>query len=454
MTNHSLLIQFYVKILLLIKTGRKLTMKELIPSVKGTRDFYPEIMQMRSWLYANMRAVSERFGYQEYDGPFLEFLDLYAAKSGDELVKEQSFVFQDRSGEWLTLRPELTPSLARMIAQKQKQLTYPLRWWSFGPMWRYERPQKGRTREFFQWNIDLIGQDLPAADAELAAIGASFFQEVGLSSDQIQLNVNNRRLLEKQLDTIGIPRENRANYLRLIDRIDKMSQTAWENYAQEEFLLNPQQIDGILKMLGDTNAWQDFPELIEFFEAVQTSGAGDYIRYAPEIVRGLDYYTGTVFEARDRDGEFRAILGGGRYDNLVADVGGEPLPGVGFAMGDVVIGLVLKKYELLQAAEAMTVRPVFVTVFDQNSLSTSLSIASDLRKGGIPTVCANEPAKLGKQFKLADRLYAPLVIVCGPEEFATNSATVKFLKTGEQITVARSDLEQTVRKLLDLDPAS
>ncbi len=168
-------------------------MKTLIPSVKGARDFYPEEKAIHTWLYNQIRIISERFGYLEYEAPFLEKIELYAAKSGEELVKEQAFVLQDRGGELLTLRPELTPSLARMIAQRQNLLTYPLRWWSFGPFWRYERPQKGRSREFFQWNIDLIGVNTPEADAELIAICVEFMRLVGLTHEMVGIRVNDRR---------------------------------------------------------------------------------------------------------------------------------------------------------------------------------------------------------------------------------------------------------------------
>ena len=164
-----------------------------IASVKGTRDFYPEDMAFQRWLYASIRAVSEQFGYQEYDGPFLERVELYAARSGDELVREQSFVFPDRSGELIALRPELTPSLARMIAARSKVLPRPIRWWSFGPFWRYEQPQRGRSREFFQWNIDLLGVNSPEADAEIAAIAAAFLRRVGLGPDAVRIFINNRR---------------------------------------------------------------------------------------------------------------------------------------------------------------------------------------------------------------------------------------------------------------------
>lgn len=208
-------------------------MKSTIQSLKGTRDFYPEEMAIRSWLYQTVRKVSEAFGYQEYDAPFLESIELYAAKSGEELVKEQSFVFPDRGGDLITLRPELTPSLARMIAQRQRQMVYPQRWWSWGPFWRYERPQKGRTREFFQWNIDLIGVAQPEADAEMVAVAASFFREVGLQPDQISILVNNRRLMDSEFEKLQIPKGQRPDVLRLIDRRDKMSPAEWAGYARE-----------------------------------------------------------------------------------------------------------------------------------------------------------------------------------------------------------------------------
>src|SRR5512140_1843185 len=205
-------------------------MKAIIPSVKGTRDFYPEEMAVRTWLVSAIRKVSEQFGYQEYEAPFLEKIDLYAAKSGEELVKEQAFVFPDRGGDMITLRPELTPSLARMVAQKQGELVYPLRWWSFGPFWRYERPQKGRTREFFQWNIDLLGTPAPEADAELVAICASFFKSVGILPSQVQVLVNDRRLMDQELADLKIETLDKKQLFRYIDRQDKLSPAEWESY--------------------------------------------------------------------------------------------------------------------------------------------------------------------------------------------------------------------------------
>ena len=203
-------------------------MKNIIPSVKGTRDYYPEEMAFRNWMYQKIRQVSASFGYQEWEAPMLETISLYAAKSGEELVNQQSFVFPDRGGEMLTLRPELTPSLARMVAQRQNQLVFPLRWWSWGPFWRYERPQRGRTREFFQWNIDLIGVDSPESDAELIAIAASFLKQVGLTSKNAAILVNDRQLTNSELLTLDVPDDKRPDFLSLIDRRSKMSPSDWD----------------------------------------------------------------------------------------------------------------------------------------------------------------------------------------------------------------------------------
>ncbi|HEY5118003.1 MAG TPA: ATP phosphoribosyltransferase regulatory subunit, partial [Anaerolineales bacterium] len=206
---------------------------KITSSVKGTRDYYPAEMALRYWLYEKIRSVSRKFGYQEFDAPFLENLELYAAKSGEELVKKQAFVFPDKGGDPITLRPELTPSLARMVAQRIHQLSFPVRWWSFGPFWRYETPQKGRTREFFQWNIDLLGMENPQADAELAAVACEFFRAVALTAREVKLQVNNRRLMDSALEAIGIRGEAVGGIFRLIDKKEKMKQPEWEAYARE-----------------------------------------------------------------------------------------------------------------------------------------------------------------------------------------------------------------------------
>jgi histidyl-tRNA synthetase len=422
-------------------------MKTTIQSLKGTRDFYPEEMAIRNYLYEKARKVSESFGYQEYDAPFLETIDLYAAKSGEELVKEQAFVFPDRSGDLITLRPELTPSLARMVAQRQRQLIYPLRWWSWGPFWRYERPQKGRYREFFQWNIDLIGVDSPQADAEMAAICATFLKECGLTPDQVQVLVNNRQLVEGELSRLGIPTEARTEVFRLIDRRDKMVPDAWAGYAAEVGL-DSHQFDGLVALLSDDSLWQKSPALVAFFEYLKALEVSDYVRYAPQIIRGLDYYTGTVFETWDRDGEFRAILGGGRYDNLVAAVGGDPLPATGFAMGDAVVTLVLKKFGCLPTNLGASPAGVLVTVFDEASQAVSLAFANRLRQAGLKVNCYPEAVKIARQFKFAERMGMQAVVVLGPDEQAANTVTVKDLRSGEQRTVPQEIAAEEITRLV------
>jgi histidyl-tRNA synthetase len=411
-------------------------MKTTIQPLKGTRDFYPEEMAVRNWLYQKARQVSASFGYQEYDAPFLEPVELYGAKSGDELVKDQSFVFPDRGGDLITLRPELTPSLARMVAQRQRQLVYPLRWWSWGPMWRYERPQKGRYREFFQWNIDLIGVDTPQADAEMVAICAAFLRACGLTPDQVSILFNSRQLMDAELLALEIPLEKKIDVFHLIDRRDKMGQAGWEAYALE-IGLNSAQLDGIQVLLSNQNLWKKSPAIEEFVEAVDALGASEYVHYAPHIIRGLDYYTGIVFETWDRDGEFRAVLGGGRYDNLVADVGGDPLPATGFAMGDAVVSLVLKKFGCLPENLGASPAQVLVTLFDDSSSAAGQAFAAQLRQAGLNVACYPEPVKLARQFRYAERIGIPFVAVLGPEELANHLVTLKKLRSGEQVTISQ-----------------
>ncbi len=412
-------------------------MKEIIQRVKGTREFYPEDMAFRTWLGNQMRAVSESFAYQEYDGPFLEKLDLYAAKSGEELVKEQSFVFQDRGGSEVALRPELTPSLARMVAQRQNQLSYPLRMWSFGPFWRYEQPQKGRTREFFQWNIDLIGVNSYQADAELLAVAASFFKRVGLTPDQVRINVNNRRLMDAALAGIGIASEEKALVFRMIDRRDKMRIAEWRAYGVDGGLTE-EKIDALVKLLENKDLWQNSAELKEIFALLEKMGLRDYFAFDPEVIRGLLYYTGTVFEARDLSKDGRAILGGGRYENLVNEVGGDPLSGVGFAMGDVMIRVVLEKYGLYPALKAQPAE-IMVTCFDASCLADTYAIAMKLREAGLKISCYPEALKLDKQIKYANKIGMKALVIAGPDEIAQGKVTVKNLTNRKQTTVSMDE---------------
>ena len=418
-----------------------------IQAVKGTREFYPEEMALRNYLYSKVRAASQAFGYQEWDGPFIESIQLYAAKSGEELVKKQSFTFEDRGGDFVTLRPELTPSLARMIAAKQGELTFPVRWWSFGPFWRYEQPQKGRSREFFQWNIDLLGVDSPEVDAELIAVAATFLRSVGLTPELAAIYVNDRRLINSQFESLGIPSEKRLDALNLVDRRAKMDAVKWDEYALE-IGLSKAQLDALKTVLSNFDLWKTSPELTRCFAALEALGVKEFVKFDPNITRGLLYYTGIVFEAFETSGSVkRAILGGGRYDNLLSDVGGQPLPATGFAMGDVVIGIVLQEAGLLPEF-IPSPAPVLVTVFDESLWMKSFALASELRKAGLNIIVYPEPAKLQKQFKFADKMKMRVALVIGPDEVEKGQVVVKDLSNGRQQTVRQEAVLESIKGLL------
>lgn len=425
-------------------------MKTIVQSVKGTRDFYPEEMAVRSWLLGKIRKVSEMYGYQEYEGPFLERLDLYAAKSGEELVNKQSYVFEDRGGDKITLRPELTPSLARMIAQKQKELVFPARWWMFGPFWRYEQPQKGRTREFFQWNIDMIGANTPECDAEMVAIAVSLLKEVGLKPEQVRVAVNSRRLMNEELLNLGVPEELLAPATRVIDRRDKLSTKEWEQYALNSGL-TLEQFQGIERMQNEPDLWKKSEDLRRVFAVIEKMGMSDYVEFDSGVVRGLDYYTGIVFEAYARDGG-RALLGGGHYDNLVSAVGGDLLPAVGFAMGDVMITTILKEFGLVPNHQGVPA-DTLITVFDADGLLDSFALSAQLREAGLKVAVYPEAAKLPKQLKYADRIGVRYVLIAGPDERAAGQVTIKDLQNRSQETLDRGQVAEFLCQKLAQAPA-
>jgi histidyl-tRNA synthetase len=423
-------------------------MKGIVQPIKGTREFYPETMALRNFIYEKVRASSQAFGYQEWDAPFIEPVELYAAKSGEELVKKQSFVFEDRGGDLIALRPELTPSLARMIAAKQGELTYPLRWWSFGPFWRYEQPQKGRTREFFQWNVDMLGVDSPEADAELIAVAATFLRSIGLGPQQATIFVNDRRLMDSQFDALSIETSKRLEVSNLIDRRLKMKADAWDAYALEVGLTK-HQLDALKAILNDFELWKKNDQLIRLFAALEALGVREYVKFDPNVVRGLLYYTGTVFEAYEMSGALRrAILGGGRYDNLLADVGGGRLPAVGFAMGDVVIGILLEEKGLLPNF-VPSPAPVLVTVFDDSLLLKSYALAAELRRSGMNVMVYPEPAKLPKQFKFADKMRMKVAVTIGTDEAEKGQVAVKNLLDGNQQVVPQKEAKKVICGILE-----
>jgi len=285
----------------------------------------------------------------------------------------------------------------------------------------------------------MIGVDAPEADAELITILATFFKTLGLKPSDINIQINDRHLLETELVKVGFPTDSVREISRWIDRRDKLSPSDWEEYGRE-LGVTPDQLTAVKGLLKNDNLWKKSPELVQAFKALEAMGMMEYIKYNPAVIRGLDYYTGIVFEAFDLSGDVpRAIMGGGRYDNLLAAVGGEPVPATGFAMGDVVITLILEGKGLIPEDLGGSPAEVLVTVFDKDRLLTAFEFAAELRNAGIKVACYPEAAKLPKQFKYADRMKISIVVVIGPDEAAKDQVTIKKLATGEQQTISRRE---------------
>ncbi|MBI2309428.1 histidine--tRNA ligase [Candidatus Collierbacteria bacterium] len=412
--------------------------------LKGFRDFYPLEMAFRNWLYRQFKSIAESFGFEEYEGPMLETLDLYAAKSGEELVKKQAFTLTDKSGKILALRPEMTPTLARMVSKKAGSLVFPIKWFSFGPRFRYETPQRGRGREFFQCDVDILGLENPEVDAEVISVAAKMYQSLGLSPTEVRIKINDRKYIREKLELIGAGDEKMTAIFKVIDKKSKVPDVVFDKMLGQEGL-NPTQTKQLKNILQDKQGYVNSEWLSKILSLVQTMGVGEFVEFDPTIVRGLDYYTRTVFEGWDIKGEFRSIWGGGRYDNLTEEIGGrQRIPGVGFAMGDMVLEEILKangKYPKLETIKTK----VLVTVFDPDFYQSSLKVTNNLRKAGINAEVYLEPeAKLDKQLKYADRKGIPYVVIIGPEEAAKNVVTLKNMKEKTQKIISIEELPSHV----------
>ena len=316
-----------------------------VARVKGTQDFYPDAWAQQIALREIMLAAGRGYGYREYEGPLIEYLDLYLGKSSEEIVTQQTFRIQDRDGKELLLRPELTPTLARMIAAREREITLPARWQSFGQFFRYERPQRGRGRSFFQWNVDLLGSESAVADAEVIQVACTLFQALGLGPEQVQIRVNDRAALEADLTgTLGVAAAQVRGVFAVIDRLDKVGAERAGGQLVE-LGLGEGQASELMAFVG-APVGDPSPRLATIMEQLAIGGHDQYVRLDRAIARGFDYYTSTVFEAWATGDLRRAIFGGGRYDDLTRQVGGKQrIPGVGMAVGDLAL------FELLRALD-------------------------------------------------------------------------------------------------------
>ncbi len=434
-----------------------------IKAPKGMRDFYPDDMRRQNWLFDAWRRASRAFGFEEYEGPIFEDLALYTLKSGEGIVSEL-FNFESRGGDRFAIRPEMTPTLARMVAARANAMPMPIKWFSLPRMCRAERPQRGRLREFFQWNADILGVEDPLADAEIIALAVEFFRSVGVTSAEVAIRVNSRRLAAAALTSLGIAAERHEQAFGLIDRHERLPTDVFETLWTEAFgetptagrlteFLSTSSREETLQLArdsGDTGA-AAADQFDELWRRLEDLGVSDWRVFDLRIVRGLAYYTGIVFEAHARAGGLRALLGGGRYDDLTGLLDGPRVPGVGFGMGDAPVFEALK--ELGKLPEPGDTLDVFLIDADAALFPQLLRISGELRQSGLRVDFSYKRAAIGKQFSQANTRNAQVAIVVGAELAARGELTVKHLASGVQRAVTMNELREDAWKALGLKPA-
>ncbi|MGH7508062.1 MAG: histidine--tRNA ligase [Gemmatimonadales bacterium] len=420
-------------------------------ALPGFRDFYPADLALRAHIFQTWRTVAARYGFEEYDGPPLEPLDLYTAKSGDEIVG-QLYSFRDKGDREVALRPEMTPSLARMVAARAGELRKPIRWFSIPQLFRYERQQRGRLREHFQLNCDLIGEAGPLADAELIALAIDVMRAFGFTAADVRVRLSDRRLLNAILESLGLRGEQVGLAYQALDKLGRSEfggrkQTLLDAGVPEVLI---SQLDSLRRLDDPADLERRFPSaraelegLRRTLNALEAMGLKQFVTLDLSIVRGLAYYTGTVFELFDSARSMRAICGGGRYDKLLQALGGPDLPALGFGMGDVVLTDLLREREL-QPAEVASI-DVFLAAITGDDLPQVLALAHQLRDAGIRAEYALSAQSLGKQLKLADARNARLAVVVGPDERARGEVVLKDLGTGTQEPVALQSSVDLIR---------
>ena len=407
----------------------------------GFRDFVPSDIALRNHVFDAWRRVCGRYGFLEYDGPPLEPLGLYVEKSGTEIVG-QLYNFLDQGGRPVALRPEMTPTLARMLAVRSRGMPKPIRWFSIPQLFRYERSQRGRQREHFQLNADIVGEAGVGADAEVLAVAIDAVGALGLGEDDFEARVNDRRLVTAVLEEIGVAEDWRGGCLAVIDKADRAGPA--KTLAGLEALGIGAAAAGALAELVEDGSWDHLRDrfaasdpvlaamrpLAEHREILDAMGLAGHLRYDFTVVRGLAYYTGIVFELFDRAGELRAICGGGRYDRLLELVGGEPLPAVGFGMGDVVLGELLRDRGL--EPDAGGACDDYVVWVEPAQRALGLRVARGLRREGRRVLYGLRRRGVGRQLRDAARLGAARALIVGPDEAASGTVTVRDLATGRQ----------------------
>ncbi|HXV85494.1 MAG TPA: histidine--tRNA ligase [Gemmatimonadales bacterium] len=429
-------------------------------ALPGFRDFFPDDITLRNHIFAAWRRVAARYGFEEYDGPPLEPLELYTEKSGPEIVG-QLYQFTDKGDRRVALRPEMTPSLARMVAARAGALKKPIRWFSVPQLFRYERQQRGRLREHFQLNMDIIGEPGPLADAEIIAAAIDVQRTLGLGPGDVAVRVSDRRVVRALLVAMGVPEENLGSAFAAMDRMTRSNLAgAQEDLDQSlqgslghleagavvqrvrSLALEVRGRAGLEAALGKAGTSPEVSQnLAECLDALEAMGLGEFIEVDPSIVRGLAYYTGIVFELFDKSQALRALCGGGRYDGLLQSLGGVDLPAVGFGMGDVVLGEILKDRGLVPQNAGVDAFLVAVTGEDR---ATVLKLAHDLRDRGIRVEFALKDQTIAKQMKLASARGARVALIVGPEERSGGLVLCRDLATGAEARLTAAEAAENL----------
>jgi len=405
-------------------------------ALPGFRDFYPEDLSLRNHIFATWRSVAARYGFEEYDGPPLESLEMYTQRSGEEIV-QQLYAFRDKGDRDVALRPEMTPTLARMVAARVQALKKPIRWFSIPQLFRYERQQRGRLREHFQLNMDIIGEAGPLADAELMAASVDIMRAFGLGPKDVQLRISDRRVIRGLLLGRGLSESQLPAAFAAIDRSERVPKNVLEEMLKEAGYGKKEStavfdVAGLRGPEALRAAGEVAEPLGQAVQALQSMGLGDFVSIDLTIVRGLAYYTGIVFELFDAQKSLRAIAGGGRYDGLL------DLPALGFGMGDVVLSELLK--ERGAVPKATSELGAFLIAVGGDDLPTVLQLAHALRERGISVEYGLRHTGVRKQLELASARGAARAVIVGPEERAQGNAVVRDLRTGTEAHVPLGQL--------------
>ena len=397
---------------------------------RGMRDFYPEDMVWRNRVFDAFRAAGEAAGFRPYDSCVVESYELLARKAGEE-VGDQIYHFFDKSERHIALRAEMTPTLARMVAQRQKELSFPLKWTTIAQCFRYERMTKGRKREHYQWNVDIIGEDSILAEVEVIGAACDALRRMGLSPKDFRVHVSSRRYLGELLKSSGIAADKHAQVFLALDKRGKMPDEEIAAMLRDGGL-SDDEVKATFAIM-ETKSYEACPELVELFRLAEVAGFAECLQFDISVIRGLSYYTGVVFECFDTAGEFRAIFGGGRYDNLLTTIGGEPTSAVGLGFGDVVVTELLKS-RLGEAAVAAK-RGVAVGYMFPEQREAALRLAARLRREGESVDLALRSQKPKKFFSHADQSGAAKAVFIGPDDVEKGEAKLKDMSTREEVAV-------------------